>query len=393
MESLQDDLSPFDLAMGAANKLDPPADFDGPVKQRRVTDPLCLIFLLANWGITSLIGVWSLQNGDTLIHPVDYKGRICGVDKRSNGQLLPSYWYPVDALSSGVCVDECPIASMFEPTSKSQLICKDVEDLLTMDGCALSGAIVATDLSVLVTCGGCMFQTESKQLNDYCNPVSVSSLINKVNEIAVGQGKEALEGWKNFEYASYIQRLVRDLRTSFPIIAGAGFGGAVFFGFIFLLMARYPACIAPITWTSAALLPAVLGGAGTFLFFLADVYKLDQSGMHSNFRATSVLILAYIAWSFAGIMLFSVVILRKKISRAISITKAATRAISEVTFVPLFPIVQTIVYAVMIGCIAFWFLMLAASRSSAEEEVATATVYGYELSYYSQTYTVIAHYM
>jgi len=393
MESIQEDeLSPFDLAMGAANKLDPPADFDGPVKQRRITDPLCLIFLLATWGITSWIGVWTLQNGnyDTLVHPVDYKGRICGVDKGSNGQVLPSYWHPVDVLSSGVCVDECPTASMFEPTSKSELICKDVEDLLTMDGCALSATVVATDLSILVTCGGCMFQTESKSLNDYCNPASVSSLIDKVNGIAVDQGKEALEGWNKFEYSSYIQRLVRDLRTSFPIIGGAGFGGAVFFGFIFLLMARCPKCIAPITWTSAALLPAVLGGAGTLLFFLANEYKLDQSGMHSNFKATSVLILAYIAWSFAGIMLFSVVILRKKISRAISITKAGTRAISEVTFVPLFPILQTIAYAVMIGSIAFWFLMLAASRSATEE---VATVYGFEISYYSQTYTVLAHYM
>jgi hypothetical protein len=378
--------------MGAANKLNPPADFDGPVRKRRFTDPLCLMFLLVTWGITSWIGVWSIQNGnyDTITHPVDYKGRICGVDIGPNGQVLPSFWHPVDALSNGVCVDKCPTSSNFSPSSRSELICKDDGDLLTMQGCALNGTF-ASNMSLLVTCGGCMFQTESKSLSGHCNPLSALSVIDKVNDAAVNQGKDAFEEWKNFKYASYIQRLMKDLRTSFPIIGGAGVGGAAFFGLVFLLMARLPCCIAPLTWISAILTSAALGGAGTFLLFLADTYELDQSGMHSNFKAACVLILAYVTWSLAGIVFFSIIIMRKEIDDAISIAKAASRSIREVTFVPLFTIWLTIAYVVMIGILSFWFLMLATTRSSTEETV--ATVFGYELTYTSQEHSPLAHYM
>jgi len=391
METPEDSLSPFDLAMGAANKVDPNPDFDGPVRNRRFTDPFCLIFLLVTWGITSWIGVWSIQNGkyDTLSHPVDYKGRVCGVDKGLNGQVLPSFWHPVDALSNGVCVDDCPTSSNFAPNSRSELFCKDDEDLLTMQGCTQSGTVLI-DLSLLVTCGGCTFQTESKSLNGYCNPLSASSIIDKVNEAAVNQGMEALDEWKNFKYASYIQRLMRDLIISFPIIGGAGVGGAAFLGLLFLLMARCPSCIAPLTWISAVLAPAALGGGGTFLFFLADAYALDQSGMHSSFKATFVLILAYAIWSLAGVVLFSIVIMRKEICNAISIAKAASRAIREITFVPLFAIGLTVAYALMIGVLTFWFLMLAASRSSTET---VTTVFGFELTYTAQEHPILAHYM
>ena len=391
MDNFDDTLSPFDLAMGGANKLNPSAAFDGPVKQRRMNDPLCLIFLLATWGIASWVGFWSITNGnyDTLVHPADYKGRLCGVDADSSGQVLPAYWHPVDALSNGVCIAECPTVSNLEPSTRSDLICKEEDDLLAMDGCA-SGGTISDDPSVLVTCGGCMFEMGSTSMNDYCNPTAIAPIIKKVNEVAEGQGQDPLDNWDSFEYTSYLQRFMRDLRTGFPIVGGAGFGGAAVFGMLYLILFRFPRCIGPTIWASAVLVPATLGGAGALLFFLANDYELDQSGLHSNFKVLTVKILSYTAWAVSGLVLFSIVIMRTQISKAISISKAASRAMREVSFTPVLAIMQIMAYAITIGVLSFWFLMIASSRKFTNE---SETVFGYELSYTSQAYSVLTHYM
>lgn len=81
-----------------------------PKSDRRITDPLSILFLLSAWGYFIFIGVWSVRNGnpDAILHPHDYKGRLCGVSRGRNGKVLPPIWAPVDVLGNGVCVDACP---------------------------------------------------------------------------------------------------------------------------------------------------------------------------------------------------------------------------------------------------------------------------------------------
>ena len=383
--------NPFDLANGAANKLDPPAGFDGPVRTRRVTDPLCLIILLATWGVTIWIGVWSIQNGDidVLVHPADYKGRLCGVDKDSSGQVLPAFWHPVDTVSNGICVDECPSQSNLEPASIDDLVCKENDDLLAIVGCS-SDETVSNDPSVLVTCGGCMYEIGSHSLNGHCTPMSITPIISKVNGEAEAQGLDTSETFQNFENRFYIKTLMRDLRTSFPIVSGMGFGGSIFLGLICLVLFRFSCCIAPLIWISAGLVPLVLGGAGTLLFFLANDYELDQTGLHSNFKVLVVKVLAYGTWALSGIMLFVVVIMKTQIRHAISISKAASFAIKEVTFVFTVAIAQTFAFTLLVGSLAFWMLMLASSKTFTME---SSNMFGYEISHISQSYSVLANYM
>ena len=47
------------------------ANFDGPVENRSMTDPLFSLLLFLTWTAGGYIGYWALHNGDpiTLIHP------------------------------------------------------------------------------------------------------------------------------------------------------------------------------------------------------------------------------------------------------------------------------------------------------------------------------------
>ena len=61
-------------------KLTAPPDFDGPTEHRHCTDLLCLLLMLACWVAMTIIGIYSLAEGDyrLVLYPLDYDGNICG---------------------------------------------------------------------------------------------------------------------------------------------------------------------------------------------------------------------------------------------------------------------------------------------------------------------------
>ncbi len=396
MENPEDIFNPFDLANGAADKLSPPPDFSGPVRRRRITDPLCLLILLSIWGVATWLGVWSLQNGNynILIHPTDYKGRICGFDvDSSTGVELPPLWHVVDHLSNGVCVDECPSESNLEPSTRSDLICKDDGDLLAMGGCLDSNGTgsISSDPDTLIACGGCMYATGTNRVKHNCviDSADAVAAIEKFNVIAdANDGLEPLTEWVGSGLFPYILQFLKDSHTAFYVVVGS-FSGSALIGLMFLVMFLFPKCIPFAVWTSAILVPAAFGGGGVFLWFLSSAYTNDESGTHSDSKAMVVKVLAIVAWSIAGIFLFSLIFLWKKIGLAISLTKAATRAMREVKLCILFPVIQTVFYAIFLGVMALWFIYLSTTGNFVEE---TESVLGNDVTYTQQNFAVFAHY-
>lgn len=389
----EESFSAFDLANGAADKISPPPDFDGPVRNRRITDPLCFLVLLAVWGVTAWLGVWALQTGDfkEFVHPIDYKGRVCGFDKDGSGNELPSLWHPVDFLSNGICVDACPSAINLEPTNKSDLICKDDEDLLQMEGC-LSGSDISSDPNVLVTCGGCMYSMGIDQKKYDCIPSNVGEVIDAVNVAAEAQGLDPLNEWSTFRLQSYMtmltEVLMKDLDTSFYVVAG-GLGGSALLGLCFLLLFLVPKCIPFTVWASAVLVPCAFGGGGTFFWFLSSTYEKDQSGVHSDLKALIMYILAITFWSISGIALISIILLRTKLNLTIALTKAGTRAIREVKRCVLLPIFQFVVYAMFLATMALLVVYFVTTADLVEK---TESLFGNEVTYTTRKFPHLSHY-
>lgn len=381
--------SSFDLANGAADKISPPPDFDGPVRSRRITDPLCFLVLLGTWGVTSWMGVWLVQKGNynTFVLPTDYKGRVCGFDKDDNGNELGSLWHPVDSLSNGVCVEECPTQTNLAPSDKSEMICKDDEDLLAIDGC-LSNADISDDPDVLLTCGGCMYSMGINQMKYKCIPENVGDVIDSMNSVAEGKGFEPLTGWGRFGLESYITTFMTDLHTSFYVVIG-GVGGSALLGLLFLGLFLVPRCIPFIIWGSTALVPFAFGGGGAFLWLLSRTYNQDNSGVHSEFKTLLMKVLAIAFWSISGILLIIIILLRQKINLAIALTKAGTRAIREIKLCFLLPILQFFSYAILLGVMAVSAVYFATTGIFVEE---TENVFGKDVTFTTQKFTTFAHY-
>lgn len=68
--------------MVISSKLEPPDDIEEGVS-RHCTDVLFLIVIAMAWIVMTYLGADAIQQGnpDILLNGIDYKGRICGVDR------------------------------------------------------------------------------------------------------------------------------------------------------------------------------------------------------------------------------------------------------------------------------------------------------------------------
>ena len=92
------------------DKLHAPADFAGPVAQRKCTDIFCALLLLLSWLAMTGLGVYSYLYGDyrVVLYPMDYDGNLCGTDYGDIDMTDYPYLYYVNSYSGGVCVKDCP---------------------------------------------------------------------------------------------------------------------------------------------------------------------------------------------------------------------------------------------------------------------------------------------
>ena len=87
---------------------------DGPVKERRVTDFLCLILFLVFLGAMMACTLYGFKKGDVAryVSPLDRDGKFCGSDKEFQSYpklyLTSLFGSPSQIFNSGVCVKSCP---------------------------------------------------------------------------------------------------------------------------------------------------------------------------------------------------------------------------------------------------------------------------------------------
>jgi hypothetical protein len=183
---------------------------------------------------------------------------------------------------------------------------------------------------------------------------------------------------------------VRDKDIPTHCVLGAGLSGLIFLGILFVILFHYSASIPTLIWSCAALTPIAFGGAGSFLFFLSSDKELDQTGRYSNLDILLIKILAYVSWVVAGMSLASIVLLKKDIRKTISISRASTRAIREVTFVPAIAMTQVIAFATVLCVMSFWTWMLAGSLKTVNQNT---LVFGFDLAHTTQAYPEHVRYM
>lgn len=408
-------LTDYDKEHGAEDRLQASADFDGPVKSRSCTDPLCIVLLIVVWLITFGVAIWSMNNGGDprlLVYPTDYKGRLCGDTNESfllndvlghandllsnvdeigdilasdenettinNGTLisenktvslqLPPYWYMTDIIFNGVCMPGCPKKTNLEPEDKADLICKEEADIKNLTQCLIPNTDdIIPDPNVLVFCGACMYMLESKPFLWRCvasNTEDIEIMLFKLNATASSLGPEYADMMEKINTAiditsSYLVKFVNDVYVASDIILTLGFAGSSFLGFLVLYILRIPGLMSLMVWIAALLTPALVATGGFFSYFVADDYVTDLATqyMSQSDLIKTLQITAYVLWALAAILVCVLIYLRKRINLAIGITKAAAHAVSDLPFSVFYPIIQSAFYMIMMvpwACICMY---------------------------------------
>ena len=369
-------LTTFDRDMGADVPIEAPSlDFDGPVPKsdRRITDPLSILFLLSAWGYFIFVGVWSMRNGnpDAILHPHDYKGRLCGVSRGRNGKVLPPLWAPVDVLGNGVCVDACPSGeSNFAPADRLDLHCKDDADLLEIEACLGDNGEVVNDPNALIACGGCMFQLETvpSRSNYFCQPKSTMGVLDEINTAAANAGhSDFLMEYKLFQNMPPLWRYVQGVVASKHLVLGLGLGGAAFLGLVYMFLLQIPCTIAATVWISTFLVPMIFSCGGYLFYTMAQDYDLDYSpGVQGLTKPKAIKFLAICIWVVSGLTVGLIAGLRRRIQHFISIARAAADSTRDVKVALLSPFVQFFGFLVFFLPWASFLINLASTGKSVQ---------------------------
>ncbi|KAJ8614581.1 hypothetical protein CTAYLR_004955 [Chrysophaeum taylorii] len=339
------------------NALDAPDDFRGPVGDRRCTDCLWLLVLIAHWVSVVVISFiafgWvdstsRLRQGrpKILTHWIDHNGDICKHDKRylyfpnplgrsytSGGQIASDYVsYPVISGPHegevapglyGVCVHSCP----------------------------KSGTV--TDATTCINGTSCdtwdAYKTE--KLVHFCIP----------DEDGVDLEDDALQATSNKAF-NFFQRMFGDVVSAATPVAVSGVVLPFVAGFAYLVLLRVPGVLFLVVWGSIALVLCSLIGLGALsrenYQHLKNSDDDDDDQVDKQNKRAS-LILSYVFWIASGIFACVICFLRKQTMLAMGIVKEAARALNDMIAVVLLPFVAGALMVVAIILLFVSFIYVA----------------------------------
>ena len=294
-------------------------------KKRSCTDCLLLLLLVACWGAMTLLGFvalgWipdeRLPAGDPnrLLSPMDYNGRICGIDSAVSSK--PYAYYLLDETS--VCVSDCPTT-----TNVNLFHCKDDQD--TADPAVGHSR---------VTENNCMYYVKTKEVLKRCFPDGVSGTYtaNDGTTVDVSEyGTGDTPGW----FTTFLQ----DLYDNSGIIFGIGIGVSIVISFVYLILLRVPGFLSLIIW-SILLSVLLLIFVGAYLLFdLSEQYKEDDA--YDDSQALAMEVVSYIVFVIGALYLCLLLVMRERVQLAIAVVKEAARALSSMPALLGLPLVQAV---------------------------------------------------
>lgn len=398
-----------DAGGGEKNKFGEPVKYDptfhGPIKNRGCTDVICCILFIIFFLGMGVVGYWAYNEGDpiTLVYPSDSEGNLCGYGDYSDKPNL-IFFDLLKCISPSivlngcpttqVCVKECPkkywtyypllvkeqIPGIgIDQAGRAEMICKN----------SVNPQTTTRTISDLVDSGDCAsYYVESTAVVGRCIPSAITALANKTADIVVstaagngtlqtaggqnvtGQGLSDASYWlsKFLNAKEYGEKILSDVRTSWWMIL-IGLGIACVWAFIWIVIMRWVA--GPMVWITIIAFIALFGFACYYTFTKYLELK-DNPDANGNFEfttnlsyytqlSTTWLVLGIISAVVLGITLILLIFLRKRILIAIALIKEASRAIGNMMFTLLWPIIPFILQVILFGYWGATAIFLASS--------------------------------
>jgi len=368
------------------DKLEAPADWDGPVEDRHCTDILLLLLLWGMWIAMTGVGIYAVTEGDyrKVVYPLDYDGNICGTDFGSIDMSDHEKLYYVNNYGAGVCVKECPevkVENIDDPNVTNRA---DVRTLITYDGLfQVEGNILNAsyiDIANYSTSSDKVSCTQSLCYPDPTDPPSswTSRGINEGFGFAYYAGdtyevllrcyytvdaeqeiSDAVNAGDNTglvpdeDIYDFFNKLYADLWVARYYVLGFGFGFALVFSLFYIFLMRMPFLLATIVWSSIFLTICLFAIGGYYMYGLADDWEDEDPQIQDDKTINATRYVGIGLWVIAAILFLLACCLRQQIAIAIGCVKTAGRAVNHMFAILAVPVLQGI------GLICFLIVWLA----------------------------------
>jgi len=318
-------------------KLEFDNSFKGPVEKRHCTDIMFLILIILSWMAMTGIGfvVCGVVKSPTLapgnpyrlLNGIDYRGQICGIDgpvkQKSKLVYIPNL---LKKTVLGVCVEACPVVS------NHNLIC-------TYNISVNSLTPIAAVRNVYN--GQCMYQVATVDKYNYCIYSEIySTAISTANSTTLIP--TSLGNVNTNSGSAWYKEFTSDLFTSWPIIMGFGFGVSMVVGFIFLFLLQLPGVLLILTWGVIFGIEGFWVVGGILCFNTSKGWAAHPADPHSNTEIKGLEYVGYGLWGIGFIFALIILVLRKRIRLAISITKQASTAVTSMKLLMIWPVIQSL---------------------------------------------------
>ena len=371
----------------AINKLDVGKDFAGPRSERKCTDVLWLLLIIAHWIAVTWLGIiafgWvespAIGQGRPYIltNWIDHNGWICGKEGHSEVETKPYLYYPNPTGNSwnvaltgpsagkiatsgyGFCVHKCPDTNalpVFDYTS-----CETNQ--LGIEVCDSWLAYETFDFVSYCIPDGSAYL-------DFTNPATNTSttIDPELADDALEESTGAVFKW--------FQELLSDLIVTRVPCAITGLVLPFICGYLYMRLLRVPGVLFTIVWGTILVVFLVMLALGAVLYAnyqqMAAVDDDVVDAENDNYEMASQ-ILAYICWFCAAIFFCAVCCMRRQIMLAMGVVKEAAKVVNSMMLIVMLPIVQGIGITIFL---IVWFIYIVFIATAGEKVLVDKDSYG-----------------
>ena len=372
----------------AINKLDVGKDFAGPRSERKCTDVLWLLIIIAHWIAVTWLGIiafgWvespAIGQGRPYIltNWIDHNGWICGKEGHGGAvESKPYLYYPNPtgsewnvALSGpslgklppsgyGFCVHKCPennLELVYDYTSCEDGVCDSWAAYETFDFvsyCIPDGsAYLNIDTGMTDANGTAITERQDPELTDD----------------ALEESTGAVFKW--------FQELLSDLIVTKVPCAITGLVLPFVCGFLYMRLLRVPGVLFTIVWGTILIVFLVMLALGALLYAQYESYARvddDVVDAENDTYELASQILAYICWFCAALFFCAVCCMRRQIMLAMGVVKEAAKVVNSMMLIVMLPIVQGIGITIFL---IVWFIYIVFIATAGEKVLVDKDSYG-----------------
>lgn len=319
-------------------------------EDRRSTDVIWFLGIIACWVIMTIVGALSMADGNPwrLIAPVSADGNVCGIDPGVANR--PKLYYVMQT-GLGQCQADCPtVDEPITSTTYSDYICLSWVDQYYID----QGVNGATNFASYIT-GNCQDSNGDYDPSKLCS-CNIKRASKSVFNRCVYTNAAVSTPNENPTASDYLKMFASDIITARNVVFGFGFCIALLSAFAFTYLMSINCLASILSWGCIGGVLCLGIAIASYGASLQKKWEDEDPQAHSDTQISLLVCFNYFMMSISIIYFLVMLYLCSSINMAVKCVSMGAKALDEMPLMVCMPIVQ--IAALILFMIPFFYYLL-----------------------------------